>query len=66
MFIIGWFMVFIATFNNSSVILWWSVEETTIPEEDNRPVVSRWKTVSHNVGSIKHRHERSDRHCLQK
>ena len=40
MFIIGWFMVFIATFNNSSVILWWSGEETAIPGEENRPVVS--------------------------
>ena len=33
MFIIGWFMVLIATFNNSSVILWWSGEETQYPKK---------------------------------
>jgi hypothetical protein len=41
----GWFMVFIATFNNISVI-WWQpvllVEETRSrgPEENNQPVAS--------------------------
>ena len=36
-------MVFNATFNNISVILWWSVllvEETEVPGEKNRPVAS--------------------------
>jgi len=38
-----WFMVFIATFNNISVISWWSVllvEETGVPGENNRLVAS--------------------------
>jgi hypothetical protein len=37
------FMVFNATFNNISVILWWSVllmVETRGPGENNRPVAS--------------------------
>jgi len=36
-------MVFNVTFNNVSVILWWSVllvEETEVPGEKNRPVAS--------------------------
>jgi len=36
-------MVFNATFNNISVILWWSVllvEETGVPGENPRPVMS--------------------------
>jgi hypothetical protein len=35
---LAWFMVFIATFNNISVIQWWSVllvEETGVPRENN-------------------------------
>ena len=39
----GWFMVFNATFNNISVISWWSVllvEETEVPRENHRPVKS--------------------------
>jgi hypothetical protein len=38
-----WFMVFNATFNNISVILWWSVllvEETGVPRENHRPAAS--------------------------
>jgi hypothetical protein len=41
---LGWFMVFNATFNNISVILWWSVllvEETRVPGENDRAVTSR-------------------------
>jgi hypothetical protein len=37
------FMVFNATFNNISVILWRSVllvEETNVPEENHRPAAS--------------------------
>ena len=50
----GWFrlMVFNATFNNISVILWWSVltvEETGIPGANHRPVSSHWQTLPHNV-----------------
>ena len=40
---VGFFMVFNATFNNISVILWWSVllvEETGVPAEKHRPVAS--------------------------
>jgi len=40
-------MVFEATFNNISVISWWSVllvEETGIPGENQRPVASHWQT----------------------
>jgi len=45
-------MVFKATFNNISVILWPSVllmEETGEPRENHRPVASHWQTLSHNV-----------------
>ena len=47
-------MVFNATFNNISVILWSSiflVEETGVLRENYRPVVSHWQTLSHNVVS---------------
>ena len=46
------FMVFKATFNNISVILWRSVlfmEETGVLRENHRPVASHWQTLSHNV-----------------
>jgi hypothetical protein len=41
-------MVFNATFNNISAILWWSVlmvEETGEPGENHRPVTSHWQTL---------------------
>jgi len=48
-------MVFNITFNNISVISWWSVllvEETGEPGENNRQVASHcWQTLSHNVVS---------------
>ena len=47
-------MVFHATFNNISVILWWSVllvEETREPIENHRPVASHWQTLTYNVAS---------------
>jgi hypothetical protein len=54
-------MVFNATFNNMSVISWWSVllvEETGVPRENHRPVASHRQTLSHNVVSNTPRHER--------
>jgi len=53
-------MVFNTTFNNISVISWWSVllvEETGIHGENHRPVTSRWQTLSHNVVSSTPRYE---------
>jgi hypothetical protein len=41
--LVGWFMVFNATFNNISVISWQSVllvEETRVPGENHRPVAN--------------------------
>jgi len=41
---VGWFMVFNATFNNISAISWRSVllvEETGVPGENHRPAVSQ-------------------------
>jgi hypothetical protein len=45
---------FYATLNNISAILWRSVllvQETGVPGESHRPVVSHWQTLSHNVVS---------------
>jgi hypothetical protein len=42
-------MVFNATFNNVSAILWRSlllVEETGVLEENNQPAPSHWQTLS--------------------
>ena len=44
-------MVFNATFNNISVISWWSVllvEETEGPGENYRPTTGHWQTLSNN------------------
>ena len=60
---IGWFrvMVFNTTFNNISVISWWSVyivtivllvEETWVSRENHRPVATNWQTLSHKFISI--------------
>jgi hypothetical protein len=49
-------MVFNTTFNNFSVISWWSVllvEEIGVPGETHRPVASHWQTLSHNVTFLK-------------
>jgi len=43
-------MVFNATFNNISVISWWSVllvEETRVPRENKRHAASHWQTLSY-------------------
>ena len=48
----GGVMVFNATFNNISVMLWQSVsfvEETGVPGENHRPALSHWQTLLHNV-----------------
>jgi hypothetical protein len=53
-------MVFNATFSNNSVILWQSVlfvEETEVPGENHRFVVSHQQTLSHNVVSSTTSHE---------
>ena len=45
-------MVFNATFNNISVILWQSVllvEETGVSLENHQPAASHWQTLSHNA-----------------
>ena len=47
-------MVFNATLNNISAISWQSIllaEETKVPGENHRPVVSHWQTLFHNVVS---------------
>ena len=44
-----WFLVFNATFNYISAILWRLVslvEESGVPEENQRPVASHWQTLS--------------------
>ena len=49
--ILGWYMVFNATFNNISVISWRSVllvEEIGVPRENHWPVTSHWQTLSDN------------------
>ena len=54
-------MVFNATFNNISAILWHSallVEETRVPGGNQQPNASHRHTLSHNVVSSIPRHER--------
>ena len=58
---LDWFMIYNATFNSMSVILWRSVllvEETGVPGEKKRLVASHWQSLSHNFVSTTHRHER--------
>ena len=48
------------TFNNISVIMWWSVllvEEYSGPRENHWPVASLWQTLSHKVVSSTFHHE---------
>ena len=42
----GWFMVLNATFNNISVMSWWSVllVEVTVTGENHRPVANHCQT----------------------
>ena len=70
----AWLMVFNATFNNISVILWQSVllvEEIGIFGENHWPVASHWQTLSHNVvpstphlSGIRTDNVSGDRHCI--
>jgi len=58
-------MVFNATFNNISVISWWSVllvEETGVPRENHWHVASHRQTLSHNVVLSTPCHERVQTH----
>jgi hypothetical protein len=70
-------MVFNATFNNISVILWQSVllvEETGVPGEIHQPAASRWQSLSNDVASSKvllkhyfsYLHELNQLHCSNK
>ena len=60
--VLVWFMVFNATFNNISVISWWSVlllaEETGVPQENHEPAASHCQNLSHNAVSSTPGHER--------
>ena len=48
---VGWFMVFNATFNNISVILWQSVLLVEETGENHQPTASHGQILSHNVVS---------------
>jgi hypothetical protein len=56
------FMVFNATFNNISVISWWSV---LLVEETHRPAASHLQTLSHNVVSSTPRNEQDSHSQLK-
>jgi hypothetical protein len=53
-------LMFNATFNNISGILWrsvWLVEETGVPGKNHRPATSPWQALSHNIISGTPLHE---------
>ena len=58
----SWFMVFNATFNNISVILWRSVLLVEETEENHQPVASHKQTLSHSVVSSTPRQNRIQIH----
>jgi len=60
-------MVLNATFNNISAISWQSVllvEETGVPEKNNRSDASHWQNFSYNVASSTPRHEQDSNHSV--
>jgi hypothetical protein len=66
-------MVFNATFNNISVILWQSVLFVEETGENHWPVASHWQTLSRNVvsstphlGRIQTRNVSGDRHWMHR
>ena len=62
-----WFIVFNATFNNISVMLWRSVllvKKTWVPKENHWPVTSHWQTLSHNIVSSTPCYERGSKSHL--
>jgi hypothetical protein len=60
----GLVMMFNATFNNISVISWWSV--LLVAKENHRPAASHWQTLSHNVVSntLNHKWDSIDTDCI--
>jgi len=50
-------MMFNATFNNISIISWWSFYWWRKPGENHRSVAGHWQTLSHNFVSSTHRHD---------
>ena len=59
-------MVFDATFNNISVISWWSVllvEETAVTGENHQPAQRHLQAISHNVVSNTPRHDHDGPQC---
>ena len=53
-------MVFIATFNDISVVSWrlvLLVEETGVPRENHRPAASHWQTLFIHVVTVAGDHE---------
>jgi hypothetical protein len=63
-YIDGWSMGCNTTFNNISVIKWWSVllvEETGISVEKHWPATSHWQTLSHTYNVVS---SKTDRHNI--
>jgi hypothetical protein len=57
---LGGLWCLMATFNNISIISWWSVllvEETGVPGKNQWPATRHSETSSHNVVSSTPRHE---------
>jgi hypothetical protein len=60
-------MVLNATFNNISVIQWWSVllvEETGVTRENHRPATSHWQKSTPHLSGIRTHNVSGDRHFV--